>query len=663
MGWMMPRLSVGMAVVCAGAALWLSGCGTGSMLEATPGQSSLGEIRGVVHGGSQVIGGSHIYVFAAGTTGYGGSGIAASTANASVSVMNSVTTGAYPTAYDSTLKAYYVTSDANGNFGISGDYTCTSGTQIYLYALGGNPGTGSNNPSAGLLAALGQCPPTGGSLASEVPLVVINEASTIATAYALAGFATDATHISSSGTALAQTGIANALANAGNLYAINGSSNGANALTQWGNGTVPQAEINSLANSLAVCVNAPSSTQCVTLFANAKSGGSTGMVAIDTATAAINIAHNPGNAVATIFGLPVGLGAPFQPTLSAAPNDFTIGINLTGGGLNYPWSIAIDGSGNAWVANLNTSTVSKFSSKGTAISPATGYAGGGLNNPVAIAIDGSGNAWIANDTAAGSVSKLSSAGAAISPSTGYTATSTLYYPSSIAIDGLGNAWIVESSSIDAAAKFSSTGTALSPGSGYTGGGLYYPIAVAVDGSGSAWAANYLNTNIDKLSYTGSPLAPGNGYAGYSGSGESSSEAIAVDGSGNAWVVTGGVAVLKFSNAGVITASTYGGGLSSPDSIAIDGSGGAWVANEYANSISQFSSTGAALSPSTGYTGGSLNKPYSIAIDGSGDVWIANENNNSVSELIGVAAPVITPICAGLPSTPTANGTSSLGTRP
>ncbi len=50
-----------------------------------------------------------------------------------------------------------------------------------------------------------------------MPYMVVNEVSTVAAAYAMAGFATDATHVGSSGTALALTGIANAFANAANL--------------------------------------------------------------------------------------------------------------------------------------------------------------------------------------------------------------------------------------------------------------------------------------------------------------------------------------------------------------------------------------------------------------------------------------------------------------
>jgi hypothetical protein len=68
-----------------------------------------------------------------------------------------------------------------------------------------------------------------------------------------------------------------------------------------------------------------------------------------------------------------------------------------------------------------------------------------------------------------------------------------------------------------------------------------------------------------------------------------------------------------------------------------------------------------ITPSTGYTGGNLNSPGAIAIDGSGDVWATNTYTNSnnvstVSELIGAAAPVVTPLSAGVKN-------NQLGTRP
>jgi len=66
------------------------------------------------------------------------------------------------------------------------------------------------------------------------------------------------------------------------------SSGGALATTPAGNGTAPQAQIHTIANILAACINTASrsSEACTTLFANAISGGSTGTTATDTATAA-----------------------------------------------------------------------------------------------------------------------------------------------------------------------------------------------------------------------------------------------------------------------------------------------------------------------------------------------------------------------------------------
>jgi hypothetical protein len=81
----------------------------------------------------------------------------------------------------------------------------------------------------------------------------------------------------------------------------------------------------------------------------------------------------------------------------------------TGGGLTNPLAIAIDGAGNAWVTSDSISTSSgspvaynsvvQFGPDGTLLSGATGYSlstngiAGAL--PDGIAIDGSGNVWVA----------------------------------------------------------------------------------------------------------------------------------------------------------------------------------------------------------------------------------------------------------------------------
>ena len=636
------RTCWGIALVSA--LLGLSGCSVAPVLTTTSTNSLSGAtITGRVHGGQNPISGASVDLYAVGTGAYAGPGIAASTGNASVSLLTNP-----------------VTTDENGNFSISGDYTCGVNQQVYIYASGGNPGlaSGTNNTAVGLLAGLGSC----STLASNKPFILVNEVSTIATAYALAGFATDATHISSSGSTLAQTNVANAMTAITNLETL--STGVTLTFTPAGNGTVPKSEINSLANILAACINTSGSTTlgtpCSTLFANALSGGTSGTQPSDTATAAINLAHNPGANVAALYALQTA-SAPFQPTLIATPNDFTIVLDFTGGGLAEPSGIAIDASGNAWVSNLAGGSISKFSSTGAALSPFAGFTGGGLDNPRSVAIDRAGNVWVTSLSDL-NFSEFSSAGTALSPSTGFTG-GGLSYPLAVAIDGFGNVWIADEYTAPyRVSEFSSTGTALSPSTGYTGGGLDVSYSIAIDGSGNAWISNGANNSISKFSSMGTALSPSTGYTG---GGLFDPGAITIDSSGNVWAANySNSSVTKLSNAGSplspSTGYTGGGGVGG-GGIAIDGSGNIWVISS-SGGVSEFSNVGTALSPPTGYASGDLGSPFFMAIDGSGDVWVVNFDG-SVFEFIGVGTPVITPICAGLPAIPTANGTSNLGTRP
>ncbi len=649
--------------------LILTGCSLVPTAAPTPERGL--SIRGNVYGGQQPIAGAHVYLFAANTTGYG---------QPSVSLLNPSASG---TATDSI--GTYVISDTNGAFSLTGDYTCTTGTQVYLYALGGNPGAGINS-AAGLLAVFGNCPASG-SFASALPFIQVNEVTTIAAAYAMAGFATDATHVSSSGTPLAQTGIANAFVNASNLANI--STGTALTTTPAGNGVVPQTKINTLANILAACINStgPSSTSCSALLSKALSSGSTGATPTDTATAAINIAHNPAANIATLFALPAA-NAPFVPTLASQPNDFSLlltftGGAMTGGGGTGACAIAIDQSGNVWLAGtdslLTKSSVVELSPTGAVLSGTTGYTDGNQsNNTCGIAIDLSGSVWVSNlDT--NSVTKFSDSGSVLSGTTGFTGRS-IVTPKPIAIDALGDAWIADSLDPSSASvtKLSSSGAILSGTYGYYNVGLNYPHAIGIDGAGNAWVANYAGPSVAKLSSSGTLLSGPNGYTG---GGLARPLALAIDSAGNVWVASefGNVGqpggVTKFSNSGSVLLTANGsdgaGGWADLEGIAIDGAGNAWVTNQgNPDGIIELSSAGAILSTTNGYQGvstgngydGRLAFPVGIAVDGSGNVWVADQVGH-VEELIGAATPVITPIAAGLPQTPTTDGTSKLGTRP
>jgi sugar lactone lactonase YvrE len=621
-------MRVSAAIAISSCALFFAGCG-GMPVATTSRTGSVprASISGRVHGGQSPIVGARVYLLAvnvSGTSTYGGPGIPASATNKSQSVLTS------GDGQDSL--GYYVTTDANGNFNITGDYTCPSSyAHPYLYAAGGFPGGGTSNSAIVLTAPVGSC---GGS--SE--FIVINEVSTVVTAYVFAGFASDPTHTSASNSALAATNLDNAANTVSNIEdPMTGS---ALATTPAGNGAIPQAEINTLANILAACVNSvgPTSTQCSTLFGNAMNGATP---APDTATAALNIAHNPGANITTLYPLQSST-SPFQPMLNSAPNDFTIAINYTGGGLDDPRGIAVDASGNVWTANYSGDSVSAFSPTGVAISPGTtGFQGGGLDDPIGMAIDANGHAWVAN-YGGSSISEFNTSGEAVlgSPFTG----GGLDDPFGIAIDSSGNVWEANYTG-NSVSEFSSSGGAISPATtGYNGAGLNQPTEIAIDTGGNAWVASNGNSSVRELGPSGSPGAD------YSGSGLSAPFGVALDASADIWLTSDGNSTMsEYSSSGLALSGVFGdrnGGLDLPRGIAIDSGGNAWAANYGVSSISKFNSSGSAVTSTSGYKGG-LNQPEGIAIDGAGNVWVGNYAGETLTEFVGAAAPVVTPIVANL----------------
>jgi hypothetical protein len=640
----------GLAVLGCGLSV-LAGCSVGSSggFQATAlqavatapgaGTKAGAKLSGSVHGGQQPIVGANVYLFAANTTGYG---------NASVSLL---TSGGGTTLDSSGLATngdYYATTASDGSFSITGDYTCTANSQVYVYTLGGSQG-GVSNQSAGLLAALGNCP-VAGNFMGTVPFLSVNEVSTVAAAYAMAGFAVDATDVSSSGTALAQVGIANAFANAANLASMG--TGAALTTTPAGNGVVPQAEINTLANILAACVNSdgtvvgPSSpTACYTLFTSATSDGTPGGVQpTDTATAAINIARHPGANVANLYSLPVAT-PPFVPVLALQPNDFTVALTYTGGGLDLPNNVAIDGAGNAWISSsdVNAAGVIELSSLGAFLSGVGGYSGGGPTALGGVAIDGSGDAWVTSTTG-NSVIELSNSGSLL----GSFTSEDMAGPTAIAIDGAGNAWIANQSG-NTVSELSNAGAVLSGTTGYLSTDLAGPSAIAIDGGGNAWVANALGVSTTEFSNAGVVLS---GATGYVGGGLYGPGSVAIDGIGNAWVANqygngslSAGSITELSSAGTVVANFTGGGLQYPVGVAIDGAGDAWVADAF-NIVVELSNSGTALSGTGGYLTGSVNPPEGVAVDGSGDVWITIPQSNAVAELIGAGVPVVTPLAVG-----------------
>ncbi len=622
-------------------ALVFSGCTGAPVMTSTQTNPVQGTaINGRVHGGQNPVSGASVYLYAVGTGGYGGNGIAASSSNASTSLLNSNVLTQSPAGGKDSSNNYYATTDSGGNFSISGDYTCPSAsTQVYLFAKGGNAGAGVYN-GIGLLAGLGPC----GALTSST-FVIVNEVSTVATAYALAGFATDATHISSSGTTLALQGMANAFAAIPNMETLN--TGVALATTPAGNGTVWQKGINALANILASCVNTAippvSPYPCTTLLLIDGS-------VTDTASAAIAIAHNPasGNSVSTLLALQTA-NPPFQPTTTSA-NDFTISISYTGSGLDGQSGLAVDASGNVWVASYTGNVLSKFGPAGVVLSGSGGFTGNGLNGSEAVAIDSSGDAWVAN-YGGSSLSEFNSSGSPISGSP-YTG-GGLDGPNAVAIDQSGHVWAVNQGN-SSISEFGSGGSPITGSGGITTGGLNDPTGIAVDFSGNIWVPNYHALGISEFNSSGTA----NASSPFTGGGLDSPYGVAIDAAGNVWAANlySGDSLSELNSSGSplspVTTGYTGGGLNYPCNVAIDGAGNVWATNNYyggGSEISEASSAGNPISGTYGYQGG-LFGPYSLGIDGSGNVWVSNwggGSGNYITEYVGAAAPVVTPVVANL----------------
>ena len=590
----------------AGLASLLSGCGMTSAGKnvTAPIVTPVLKFNGNVHGGQQPVAGSLIQLFAVGSTGL---------RSASTQLLNRA-----------------VTTDANGNFNFTPttDYSCPAGSYVYITATGGNPGGGTNS-ALSLIAALGLC-----SNLTAQTTVTINEVTTIAGGYALAPFAADLTHVGASANNTA--GIAAAFANAQVLADYRaGLAPGAGLPAGV---TVPVAEINTLADILASCINTtgPGSSQCTTLF------GATG--ASDTFGATLAIAKNPGApAVTQLYTLSSGT-APFQPTQTSSnpPNDYTIAVKTTGGGsLATPYGIAIDAAGFAYVSNESGTTVSALNPTSTGLS--SSIAAAGVFGPQGVAIDKNANLWIAN-TAGNTVVKVPVTGTTSGAATSFA--TNLSGPTAIAIDSASNAFVSNFNG-NSVTEITAGGTTQTP---FTGSGnITLPQAIAVGPAGNVYVTSG-NGSVVKLTNAGvytSSLNDGS-LQGAAGVAVDSAAHVLATGFTTGTSVSGGLSEYNSTGAAV-TGSPATSGLTTPQGVATDGVS-VWIANgATSGGLVQYTyGSTAPMSPAAGYgAGGVLSAPVGVAVDAAGCVWVTSSGDNTVSKFIGLSTPILTPIAVNV----------------
>jgi len=371
--------------------------------------------------------------------------------------------------------------------------------------------------------------------------------------------------------------------------------------------------------------------------------------------------------------------------------------------LNYPDGVAVDGSGNVYIADTGnnvirevdhaTGNITTYAGNGT-----SGYTGDNglataaeLSSPNGVAVDGSGNIYIAdsgnsairevNHTTEDITTVAGNGSYGDSGDGGLATAAELSYPRGVAVDGSGNIYIADTGNGVIREVNHTTGDittiagadgglVYSPYSGpATGVVLANPDGVVVDSHGDIFISDeYFNVVREVNAATGNiTTIAGNGNYGYTGdSGQATSAeladpaGLALDGRGNLFIADMDNNVIREVNlaTGIITTvagnGTYGytgnGGkataaeLASPSGVAVDSQGDIFIADQYNNAIREVSGASGDITTIAGNgtygdggdgglaTSAELADPSGVALDNSGDLLIADTDNEAIRQL-------------------------------
>ena len=337
-----------------------------------------------------------------------------------------------------------------------------------------------------------------------------------------------------------------------------------------------------------------------------------------------------------------------------------------------------------------TYSVSTFAGSGN-----EGYANGtgigaSFYNPSGLAVDDSGNVYVADKynhrirkiTSTGVVTTFAGSGnAAYSDGVGIAA--SFSEPTGIAIDNSGNLFVTDRNN-HRIRKITSAGvvtTVAGSGDGTfqngtgTAASFNLPSRIAVDNSGNLFVSDRGNLRIRKITSTGVVTSiAGSGLYGFADGDASLARftepnGIAVDDSGNVFVADGGdfgnARIRKITPAGII--STIAGSqnwgnnsLSEPHGLCRDENGNLFVTDKFINIIRKITSESnvtiiAGSVDTIAYRDGPgivarFRNPEGIATDRLGNIYVADPYNHRIRK--------ISPISCTTPTTPNISGTSS-----
>ena len=357
-------------------------------------------------------------------------------------------------------------------------------------------------------------------------------------------------------------------------------------------------------------------------------------------------------------------------------------VTTTYGGNTFRFAISyVGGTGND-ITLTRAGGISVFTLAGSGVSGSADGPGATAQfySPTGVAVDGSGNVYVADYnnnrirkvTAAGVVTTLAGSSSGYLDATGTSA--EFRYPSSVAVDGSGNVYVSDCGS-HSIRKVTAAGevTTLAGSYGYADGPgasaqFKYPFGVAVDALGNVYVADWGNYRIRKVTAAGdvTTLAGGGVASGMDGPGASALfgtiTGVALDVSGNVYVADVGLnRIRKVTAAGDVTtlagsSQGYADGpgasaqFNQPSGVALDAVGNVYVADRYNNRIRKVTAAGEvttlAGSGVAGYaddTGASAQfaSPRGVAVDASGNVYVADYDNHAIRYITEGFRPILT----------------------
>lgn len=359
---------------------------------------------------------------------------------------------------------------------------------------------------------------------------------------------------------------------------------------------------------------------------------------------AIQLTSNPS---AIAVGQPVTFTATVTPATATGTVTFKDGVTTLG-------TVTIVRG----TARLTTGALSGTPRSTPAFAAQCGASGSNedalFDSPFGVAVDGSGNVYVA-DGSNNRIQKFDAGGRFLmawgseGPGNGQ-----FQYPAGLALDTAGNVYVADYDN-HRIQKFDANGTfLLAWGSDGSGGGRFeYPSGVAVDAAGNVYVADFWGDSVEKFDATGKFLARW-GSSGKTNGQFSIPMGLAVDRSGNVYVAdSNNNRVQKFDAAGRFllalgTAGSGNGQLRRPFGVAVDQDGLVYVVEAGGTRMQKFDASGQFLLAFGGPAGagrGQFRLPSGVAVEGNASVYVVDHVNNCIQTFLS-ATHAITAVYSG-----------------